>query len=369
MRLFAALAILVTALATPAQAAPSRKQVPVPMVIQVPVKEAPEVLAERGKKAYEAKDFRGAMADLGNACAAGIAESCFLSAEIMRGGQLGSRNLFGALTAYRQACEKGHGQACHSFSLYQVSQADADKALNLAMLTRGCEAEHALSCASLGYHHEKGQLSAPDPVKARQFYIKSCQLKNASGCRNAAVTFFSGIGGDKDPVQALSFNQQGCTLGHQEACYWAASAIDRGEGAPKDQIKARALFAENCARNHAASCTQYGYLLGQKLLPDEKRDRKGARAAYEKGCRLGSSVGCNNLAIHQEWGQGGPADFAAANANYDKACERRMADACAALSRMHSAGKGTVASPSLAAAYRQRACELGHEKSCKAQGR
>jgi uncharacterized protein len=335
----------------------------------VPAKEAPEVLAERGKKAFEAKDFRAATVDLGTACAAGIAESCFLSAEIMRGGQLGSRNLSGALAAYRQACEKGHAQACYNFSLYQVPQNEADKALNLAMLTRGCDLNHGPACGTLGFGYEKGRLVTADPVKARQAYLRGCELKNDISCRNAAVAFFKGTGGEVDQAQALTFNQKACELGSLEGCYWAADAIDDGEGTPQDRIKARALFGENCGRNHAASCTQYGYLLEQKLLPDEKRDRKGARIAYEKGCRLGNSVGCGNLGIMQEWGNGGPPDMAGAFANYDKACEMRLASACAAMARMHAAGKGTVASPSLAAAYRHRACELGDEQSCKTLGR
>lgn len=369
MRLLAALAILAAALAAPSQAATPRKKAPVPMVIVVPVKEAPEVVAERGKKAFEAKDFRGAIADLGTACAAGVAESCFLSAEVMRGGQLGSRNLPGALTAYRQACEKGHGQACYSFSLYQVPQNEADKALNLTMLARGCDLQVGAACTSLGYSHEKGRMAAADPVKARQAYLRGCELKNSTACRNAGVAFFKGIGGEVDQAQALAFNQKGCELGNLDGCYWAADAIDEGQGTAKDRIKARTLFGENCARNHALSCSQYGYLLEQKLLPDEKRDRKGARAAYEKACRLGSAVGCGNLGIMQEWGNGGPPDMAGAFASYDKACEMRLASACAAMARMHASGKGTVASPSLGAAYLHRACELGDARSCKTLGR
>lgn len=369
MRLVVALAILSALLAAPAHSAPPRKKAPAPLMIQVPVTEAPEVLAERGKKAFEAKDYRGAIADLDNACAAGIAESCFLSAEIMRGGQLGSRNLTGALAAYRKACEKGHGQACFSFALNQVPQNEADKALNLSMLTRGCDLGIGAACGNLGYDLEKGRAGTADPVKARQAYLRGCELKNDVSCRNAAVAFIKGTGGEVDQAQALAFNQKACEMRNLEGCYWAANAIDEGQGTSKDRIKARALFGENCARNHPASCTQYGYLLEQKLLPDEKRDRKGARIAYEKGCRLGNAVGCGNLGIMQEWGSGGPADLAGAFANYDKACELRLASACAAMARMHAGGKGTVTSPSLAAAYRQRACELGDEKSCQIMGR
>jgi TPR repeat protein len=368
MRLFAALAILAVTLAAPSQAAPPRKQVPVPMVIQVPVKEAPDVVAERGKKAYEAKDFRGAIADLGNACAAGIAESCFLSAEIMRGGQLGSRNMFGALTAYRQACEKGHGQACYSFSLYQVSQTEADKVLNHTMLTRGCDLGNGEACTTLGYRQEKGQMVTADPVKARQLYLKGCELKNNTGCRNAAVAYFNGIGGEKDPAQALAYNRSACDLGHMEGCYWAANQVEEGQGTAADPVAARGLFGQYCERNHARSCSQYGYLLQKKLFPEDKRDHKGARAAYEKACRLGNAIGCSNLAIVQEWGQGGPTDLVSALKNYDKACEMRHATACAAMARMHAGGRGTVASPSIAAAYRYRACELGDEKTCKIIG-
>lgn len=79
-------------------------------------------------------------------------------------------------------------------------------------------------------------------------------------------------------------------------------------------------------------------------------------------------IGCSNLAILQEWGDGGPADFAAAFANYDKACERHNGTACAALARFYRQGRGVVSNPGIAAAYVSRACELGHAASCKEAG-
>jgi len=370
MRLAAILAILTAAVTTTLLAAPPTRK-PAPPVIHTLPKVAPEVAAQRGKTAFEAKDYTAAVADLALACAGGIAESCFLQGEALRRSVPGPVDPAAILLAYRQACEKGFAQGCQSYSVYHTPLArdDAEKAQDTAMLARGCELESGISCASLGYRYEKGLLTAPDPVKARQFYLKGCELKNPAGCRNTAVAFYNGVGGDKDPAQALAYNQRACDLGHVEACYWAADQIQDGDGTTPDRLKARALFGENCTRNDARSCAQYGYLLEQKLLPDEKRDRKAARAAYEKACRLGSSVGCGNLGIMQEWGSGGPPDLAGAFASYDKSCEMRLASSCAALSRLYRAGQGTVANPSLAAIYLRRACDLGDARSCKTLGR
>ncbi|HEX4849144.1 MAG TPA: tetratricopeptide repeat protein, partial [Novosphingobium sp.] len=249
LRLAAFFVMSCLALAGSAVAAPPRKPAkPVTIFVPPPAPvEKPEVLAERGKQAMEAKNYAGAARDIELACAAGIAESCYYQGELLRTGAAGKRDIDAALSAYRKACEAGDARSCNSFAVNQLPFArdDAARAQNTAFLARACAMDHGQACSNLAYRIEKGTGIAQDKVEALRLYRKACDLKYAGGCRNAAISLEAGNGAEKDLAGALALYQKGCELDELDSCFWAAVAIEEGKGTTPDKITARGLYGKN----------------------------------------------------------------------------------------------------------------------------
>jgi TPR repeat protein len=89
---------------------------------------------------------------------------------------------------------------------------------------------------------------------------------------------------------------------------------------------------------------------------------------FDRGCQLGSGVGCNNAGLYASkplLETGHFPNLGKTIAYYEKACDLREPIGCSNLASLYEAGRVTGgADRAKAQYYYDRSCRLGHELSC-----
>jgi uncharacterized protein len=233
----------------------------------------------------------------------------------------------------QRQCELGdldscarYGQALRLGSKVSGTPANLDKAK--AVLTKGCDADHARSCFLLAQHERfdrKAARSAWEPP-----LVKACDAGNINGCYEYSM--FLSKSGDKS--KALRTWRRSCDLGDSRACHYAALTYLQADAAkrvvePNEQLAATYLVrsclagaADNCVRagrlyegrpwceigdisrnvldaSHVPRCVGVG-----PAMRNLKADRVRAVDLYQRACFGGQSLargrhgvihGCRNL--------------------------------------------------------------------------
>lgn len=246
-------------------------------------------------------------------------------------------------------------EACH----HEAEDHEAAGAFDLAARAygRACAFGDAASCFAQGLVL-RGRIQPPDDALSHAAFERACELGIADGCAQVATDLLTGIGIAEDLARARAMLERACTAGSGLSCYnLAVSARDGTFGATRDAAAAYALFEKGCAEGFAAACTEQAIALhgGAGVKKDPARatamataacEAKAAqcyflaelqqaakklpeaRALYDKACGAGSAIGCHNLAVMLERGQGGAKDAAGAKAAYARACSAGIADDC-----------------------------------------
>jgi hypothetical protein len=162
-----------------------------------------EVMARKGKEAYDAENYDAAMrwfqkaADLGNADA-----------------------MMGVSWIY------GNGRG--------VPQNDAE-----ALRWRKMSAEHGNSDAMwlVGANYEDGKVVPQDYAEAMRWYQKSAGTGNAEAMGRIGSLYTKGLGVPKDYTEAMHWYKMSADLGNTDAMFVMGVFYAFGEGIPKDKRK------------------------------------------------------------------------------------------------------------------------------------
>ena len=225
----------------------------------------------------------------------------------------------GAFDAVRIACVRGHQPACTQlFAIAEsgeVLQDSARRAESFPLLVDGCERLVAIACWLVALSLLLDGKSNAASLAA--FFETACRSGDSKSCALESVMLLSDPSLDPAGLRYTRL-QEACGRLLPEAC------IAIGEGALSG-VKLGGPFEEPspsmdllaCALGSGGSCTDAGYWLSQQgLSADAERD------LYAQGCRLGSSVGCNNLAVVT-------ADPAEQQEYFRLSCSQGYAPACA----------------------------------------
>ena len=86
-----------------------------------------------------------------------------------------------------KACEGGVGMACQQLALAYEDEVFGKNNTSKAIVyyKKGCEANQALSCSSLGLHYRFGENGIQKDIqKAIKYYKKACDLELMSACKD-----------------------------------------------------------------------------------------------------------------------------------------------------------------------------------------
>jgi hypothetical protein len=101
---------------------------------------------------------------------------------------------------------------------------------------------------------------------------------------------------------------------------------------------------------------------------DDQKHYEQARTLYQMACDGGNVVGCAELGVLYEAGNGVAQDFDRARVLYQKACDGGEMSGCASLSGMYWSGEGIAKNDALAQTFARKACDGGFIGGCVGLG-
>ena len=164
-------------------------------------------------------------------------------------------------------------------------------------------------------------------------------------------------------------DERACESGDAEACFSAALRHDDGtDGVTKDYARASDFYERGCKLGHTMCCNNLGVDYEHGYGVDASAPK--ARDLYQRACDAKNALGCRNLALLYE-GDGGAGvrtDLPKAFASFTRGCDLEDGTACNDLGWMYEAGLGTPKDLKKAANLYGLACDHGYLYGCRNSG-
>jgi uncharacterized protein len=295
--------------------------------------------------------LRGALRTERPACERGDVRACVGVGIITLQGPLADPPV--AVRALRRACDGGQAHGCHWLSVaYRhglgVKQ---DESRSVQLERRACELGSADDCSSVG----NARRSA-DANEAGAFLEKSCKLGNSSDCVLAASIIVASTDDNVAAARAQRIASTACRLADQSACVEAKRIAEIAR-----KIATYAESASACEGGNGGECLRAGrgYMHHSPL-----RHAIRATKLLQRGCDLGSSMSCIDLASHYALGLGAPQDPTKAHEIRLQYCNSNVPAACEALGDEYATSLSTKRNMRRALDYYLRSCDLGGAHGC-----
>jgi TPR repeat protein len=205
----------------------------------------------------------------------------------------------------RDACEAGKARACAvTATAARMGWGVPQNAERFAAYARkGCDANDGYSCNLLFIAYRSGLGVARDPAKAVEYDEKSCRLGFANACNSLGVVYDRGENGPKDAARALVLFTQSCDGGSAIGCASLATKSQDGMVPVDRAAHAVELLVKECesaasparvypeiGRSLAPLCTLAAKMIvnGRGAAPDPDR----AGRLFSQGCALGDPSAC-----------------------------------------------------------------------------
>lgn len=240
-----------------------------------------------------------------------------------------------SLAEYEAACEAYDLNACHQAGrAYMLGDAadppaEIDDARAIALFTKACDRDFAVSCNNLGILAERAEEGAPIRGDAIAYFTKGCDLGEEISCENLGIRYYEGRGVEKDVARAAQLFGKSCEAGRARPCFNAAVLHRSGQTGTVDLPIGALYLAKACDLEFAAGCTDLGivYLRGDGM----PKDTAQSAHHFEKGCELGHARGCYNLATLYDEGTGVERSSAMSIKLYARSCKEGYEDGCAVI--------------------------------------
>ena len=188
-----------------------------------------------------------------------------------------------------------------------------------------CDFGNPLGCTGLGYLHERGLGVEKSLEDAVEMYDRGCELGDAVGCGNLAWMYQNGLGVAASIEKSIELNTTACEMGHDNSCSHLGAVYSQDK-TPAGYEKARQLFQNMCDEDRIVGCTNLGvmYENGEGVA----QDYATAFDLYTRGCDGANAQACSNLGVMQLFGRGVPENLSAALKLFEKACAGGFANGC-----------------------------------------
>lgn len=242
----------------------------------------------------------------------------------------------------------------------------------------------------LGKIEQKGNISKPDYVKARAWYLKAAEQDLSDAQNSYAALLDRGLGGEKDLVGAAKWRERSANMGHKVSQYDLGVMYFYGKGVEQNLERAATLFIKSADRGYDYSKNRLYTIKRMLLSLKEKEDpvayyllgtfyRKGfggmrqedkkAFEHYNFAAEKGLANGQYELAQFYFYGRNVKKNHAKAAELYKKAADQGHVFAMKKLAVMHLNRQGGLSdkSPDIVVLLKKSA-EAGHQYSLKKLG-
>jgi MYXO-CTERM domain-containing protein len=266
------------------------------------------------------KDGAKAITAFRNGCSGGSGDACTKLAGLLDD----NKDTDGANDALEKACNRyDNGDACRKLAeRLAIAKTDLDRAFTLAK--RGCSLDTA-HCGTLGELYRVGFGVAANPTEATRLYKSACEA-GGSWCDTFGQRAHDGVGMTKDDTVALTALERGCKGGDARSCQVATNILIENK---TDDARAFTLASMGCDYKRGVNCYLAGWMSAAGRAGGPASPER-AFALYERGCTLGSPAACSAQADAHRTGEGTPKDPAKAIAKAEEACTGTQAELFAA---------------------------------------
>ncbi|MET0156306.1 MAG: tetratricopeptide repeat protein [Rickettsiales bacterium] len=314
-----------------------------------------------------------------NACDKGFGEACIDLGIYRANGTGGERDLPRAAALFGKACDEGKLLGCANLAEFYLNgvgvKKDAEKAKNI--LKKSCDKGFEVACMKLRgfkqYAHVK-----PQPQKLIAFsrkaqelrygpmesvYRERCEADDFYACHYLGVLYLEGQSGTKDPALAAKLFKGACDHKVGAACSAFGAMYVKGAGdIEKDVDKAGELFEKGCDVGDGSGCFLVGVMHNEGK--SKEKSPKKAAAYFAKGCDLDDTLACNSLGLATLQGAGVDKDAAKAAKIFDAACAKGQPLSCTNLGLMYAKGVGVEKDGNKAARLLIVSCKKGDHVAC-----
>jgi len=281
------------------------------------------------------KDLAKAAALSKKSCELGHAAGCNFLAELTAKGEGGARDPAAALALFVRACQgPGNvriGSSCHDAAL-MLTEGDVphDEARAATLLTDSCRLGYLNGCFELGRMYFRGRGVTKDARKAVELFMKVCDDSSILpvACSEAGYVY-QNEAALKDAAKAVQLYKRACDGGSGAGCNNLGMAYVTANGVAKDEAKAADFLARSCELKFVTGCVNVAELaLDHRGGPRAALDDTAITRTFTAACDAGVMVGCNDLAYMYRSGRAGKKDAQKARELFDKACRGGFQVAC-----------------------------------------
>lgn len=308
----------------------------------------------------------------------GDATSCQRLGEMLNRGILGEKDSSGAASRYKKACEGGIPGACTVLADLHLRGLGVprDSAEAWSLFERACEQGSIPACDQLESRARFGLGVAPDgkaadllASHATSVAADRCERQSdVNACIALAEHYASGRGSPRDDGQAAAamlraraLRQRQCIMENDRlACLWSLDPQGQRDRQPGPEAWA-ALESRRCLLGYGRACASFA----SRTLSDRIRLQPESTEMLRRGCSLGDTSSCANMAERYEGGEGAPRDLALAQQYHEvaSAIDRRACDngdrlACWLMARKYEGGQGVTKDSRMADAFDAKAMQI-----------
>jgi TPR repeat protein len=314
------------------------------------------------------KNFPAARSATVKLCESGDGWGCAQAADSFRKGLGGGMDYTQAVVLARKGCQANVAVSCVTLGiLYEKGQTIQPDKQSAARLYRdACAQSNLRGCADLGNLYQLGQGVAQDYRQAKTLFQKACDGGEMVGCSNLGILDADGLVGAKDPAAALSFYRKACDGNEMVGCYNLGVLYEVGDSVARDAAQAVTLFRKACGGGEMRGCSKLGlmYDSGTGLVKDNAQ----AVAMYRRACDGGEVSGCFSLGLKFMSGQGVAQNGVQAASLFRTVCDGSDMRGCNNLGVMYETGAGVEKDASQAVFFYRKACDGGDMVGCQYAG-
>ncbi len=198
---------------------------------------------------------------------------------------------------------------------------------------------------NLGIMEQKGFISKPNYIVAREWFLKAAKQGQADAQNRYAALLDRGIGGEKDPAQAAEWRKISASLGHKTSQYDLGVMYFYGKGVEQDLERAATLFIKSADQGYEYSKNRL-YAIKRMLL--SLKDQGDPVAYYLLGTFYRKGFG----GLRQEDKK--------AFEYYSFAADKGLANGQYELAQLYFYGRNVKKNHNMAAKLYKKAADQGH---------
>lgn len=216
------------------------------------------------------------------------------------------------------------------------------KRFESCMAQKACEGGDAYGCAMVGVLIMQRAQRKDEKKGALNTLAKACAMKSGLGCAYLGRFFDEGIVGKRQRKRAQRLYQMACRLSSGEGCRRLSRFVGRRLRHVKQRLRmrSRANFARDCRRDRAFACERLAQIDARK-----RGKRAWIRSLYKKACDLGRRTSCNRLAASYAYARRKYRHPKRAHRYWLRACRLGSSIGCEQVGRLHHRGKGAPKDP------------------------